>query len=63
VSYREHPGFHEATVEQIYLDIQNRLEPTSLTVYGRFLRRGGVDINPFRSSNPGPAPELRVARQ
>ena len=63
VSYREHPGFHEATIEQIYLDIQNRLEPTSLTVYGRFLRRGGVDINPFRASNPGPAPEIRVARQ
>ena len=63
VSYREHPGFHEATIEQIYLDIQNRLEPTSLTVYGRFLRRGGIDINPYRSSSSGPAPELRVNRQ
>jgi len=63
VSYREHPGFHEATIEQIYLDIQNRLEPTSLAVYGRFLRRGGIDINPYRASIPGPAPELRVARQ
>ena len=63
VSYREHPGFHEATIEQIFLDIQNRLEPASLTVYGRFLRRGGIDINPYRSSSPGPAPELRVNRQ
>lgn len=63
VSYREHAGFHEATIEQIYLDIQNRLNPTSLAVYGRFLRRGGIDINPYRASTPGPAPELRVARQ
>jgi len=63
VSYREHPGFHEATIEQIYLDLQNRLAPSSLAVYGRFLRRGGIDINPFRSSKPGPAPELRVSRQ
>lgn len=63
VSYREHPGFHEATIEQIYLDIQNRLAPTSLAVYGRFLRRGGIDINPYRVSSPGPAPQLRVARQ
>jgi len=63
LSYREHAGFHEATIEQIYLDIEARLAPTSLAVYGRFLRRGGIDINPYRSSNPGPAPELRVARQ
>ncbi len=63
VSYREHPGFHEATIEQIFLDIQQRYEPNSLSVYGRFLRRGGVDINPYRATSPGPAPELRVARQ
>lgn len=63
VSYREDPGFHEATIEQIYLDIRNQLAPTSLAVYGRFLRRGGIDINPYRASNPGPAPDLRVARQ
>lgn len=63
VSYREHPGFHEATIEQIFLDLQNRYEPSSLAVYGRFLRRGGVDINPYRSMHPGPAPDLRVARQ
>jgi len=63
VSYREHPGFHEATIEQIFLDLHNRYAPSSLLVYGRFLRRGGVDINPYRSTNPGPAPDLRVSRQ
>jgi len=63
ISFREHPGFHEATVEQMYLDLHNRFAPTSLTVYARFLRRGGIDINPYRASSAGPAPELRVARQ
>ena len=63
VSYREHAGFHEAAIEQIFLDLQQAYHPTSLSVYGRFLRRGGIDINPYRSTHPGPAPELRVARQ
>lgn len=63
VSYREHPGFHEATIEQIFLDLHHRYQPSSLAVYGRFLRRGGIDINPYRATHPGPAPELRVARQ
>lgn len=49
-SYSEHQGFHESCVEQIYADIQHRLTPIRLTVAARFTRRGGIDINPFRTS-------------
>ena len=50
VSYRRHTAFHEDTVERIFVDIMARCRPDELTVYGRFLRRGGLDINPFRST-------------
>ena len=50
VSYRRHRGFHEQCVEQIYHDIASRLSPEELEVYACFTRRGGIDINPFRSS-------------
>jgi len=48
VSYRNHQGFHEACVENIFRDIQARCEVTELCVYARYTRRGGLDINPFR---------------
>jgi 7-cyano-7-deazaguanine reductase len=63
ISYRTHAAFHEATVEQIFADIQSRCEPEELTVYGRFLRRGGIDINPFRSTVDSVAPAIRLNRQ
>ena len=63
VSYRRHTAFHEDTVERIFVDIMERGEPDELTVYGRFLRRGGLDINPFRSTLADRAPELRLSRQ
>ena len=50
VSYRDHAGFHEQCVEQMFVDIQERCQPEFLTVYARYLRRGGIDINPYRSS-------------
>jgi 7-cyano-7-deazaguanine reductase len=50
VSFRDHPAFHEACVEQIFVDIALACRPDQLTVYARFLRRGGIDINPFRSN-------------
>ena len=50
VSYREHAAFHEACVERIFVDLSLRCRPVRLTVYARFLRRGGIDINPFRSN-------------
>ena len=63
VSFRNHPGFHEATVEQIYQDIAERCAPDQLSVSGRFLRRGGIDINPFRSGSDEQMPLMRLPRQ
>jgi 7-cyano-7-deazaguanine reductase len=64
VSLREHHGFHEQCVERIYMDILRRCRPTRLSVYARFTRRGGLDINPWRASHPQlPPPHVRTARQ
>ncbi|HEY4139272.1 MAG TPA: NADPH-dependent 7-cyano-7-deazaguanine reductase QueF, partial [Casimicrobiaceae bacterium] len=48
VSYRTHPGFHEHCIERIFGDVLSRCRCEQLTVYARFTRRGGIDINPFR---------------
>ena len=63
VSYRRHQDFHEACVERIFLDILARCSPTELTVYARYQRRGGIDINPWRSSIPGTPDNPRLWRQ
>lgn len=63
ISYREHGDFHEQCVENIFMDIWQRCHPESLTVYARYVRRGGLDINPFRSSEPVAAVNLRLSRQ
>jgi len=63
VSFRTHTGFHENCVETLYTDIMTRLSPESLTVVGRFTRRGGLDINPCRSSAPMAFPNRRLVRQ
>lgn len=64
ISFREHQDFHEHCVERIFSDIARVCEPEELTVYARYTRRGGLDINPFRSSNPNAKPELlRMLRQ
>jgi len=63
VSYRNHAAFHETTVEQIYLDLHRRCRPEQLSVSGRFLRRGGIDISPFRSNVEEQMPLLRLPRQ
>lgn len=65
ISYRNHCGFHEACVERIFMDIAARCAPRALSVYARFTRRGGLDINPWRAT-PGfgvMPPNLRGARQ
>lgn len=51
LSFRRQPGFHETCVEHIFLDIMRSCSPEKLLVYARFLRRGGIDINPWRSSD------------
>ena len=63
VSYRCHQAFHEATVEQIFKDIQQRCRLEQLSVGGYFLRRGGIDINPYRSNVDERAQPLRLSRQ
>lgn len=49
ISYREQIEFHEQCVERIFVDIKERCKPKSLTVYARYTRRGGIDINPLRT--------------
>ncbi|RYF83796.1 MAG: NADPH-dependent 7-cyano-7-deazaguanine reductase QueF [Comamonadaceae bacterium] len=64
VSFRQHNEFHEPCCERIFQDIWQRCQPTRLAVYCRYTRRGGLDINPFRTSGPqGLPPNLRTARQ
>lgn len=64
VSFRNHNEFHEQCVERIYMDIMRRCQPARLTVYARYTRRGGLDINPFRTSQPQALPpSVRCARQ
>ncbi|BCS95320.1 NADPH-dependent 7-cyano-7-deazaguanine reductase [Desulfoluna limicola] len=63
VSFRTHTGYHENCVETLYTDIMTRLAPTFLTVVGRFTRRGGLDINPCRSSAPKSFSNRRLVRQ
>ncbi|KJY69046.1 NADPH-dependent 7-cyano-7-deazaguanine reductase QueF [Vibrio sp. SCSIO 43132] len=64
VSFREHNEFHEQCVERIFTDIQKYCAPTSLTVFARYTRRGGLDINPYRSTEQSkPDNNLRLARQ
>ncbi|MDP3250464.1 MAG: NADPH-dependent 7-cyano-7-deazaguanine reductase QueF [Hydrogenophaga sp.] len=64
VSFRNHNEFHEQCVERIYMDIWQRCKPAKLTVYARYTRRGGLDINPWRSSHPqSPPANVRTARQ
>jgi 7-cyano-7-deazaguanine reductase len=50
VSFRQHDEFHEQCVERVFCDILGRCGPTDLTVWAHYVRRGGLDINPFRTT-------------
>lgn len=63
ISYRNHAGFHEETVERIWCDIHRECAPDSLTVHAYYLRRGGIEINPYRSDKDAEPPRGRLARQ
>lgn len=52
ISFRNHNEFHEQCVERIFMDIMHHCRPTALTIYARYTRRGGLDINPIRSTHP-----------
>ena len=63
VSFRQHSDFHEQCVERIFMDLQGLLEPQTLTVFARYVRRGGLDINPYRSTEAMVPDNARLARQ
>ena len=63
ISYRNHQDFHEQCVERIFTEINELCQPDELEVYARYTRRGGLDINPYRSSSKLSPPKLRLSRQ
>lgn len=63
VSFRQHNEFHEQCVERIFCDLMRYAKPEKLTVYARYTRRGGLDINPYRSNFEALPENVRLARQ
>jgi 7-cyano-7-deazaguanine reductase len=63
ISFRQHNEFHEQCIERIFTDLKHFCAPTQLTVYARYTRRGGLDINPFRSDWEAVPENLRLIRQ
>ena len=63
VSFRNHNEFHEQCVERIFVDLMARCAPQQLSVYARYTRRGGLDINPWRGTHAASPPNPRGARQ
>lgn len=64
ISFREHQDFHEHCVERIFVDLLRACKPKKLSVYARYTRRGGLDINPFRSTESHAVPGVgRLLRQ
>ncbi|MFC3093102.1 NADPH-dependent 7-cyano-7-deazaguanine reductase QueF [Alteromonas sediminis] len=63
ISFRQHNEFHEQCVERIFCDILNTCKPDKLSVYARYTRRGGLDINPFRSNFEQAYEDIRLPRQ
>ena len=63
VSFRQHQDFHEQCVEKIFVDIMARCQPQELSVYARYMRRGGLDINPYRSTVNRSPSAFRQVRQ
>jgi 7-cyano-7-deazaguanine reductase len=63
VSFRQHNEFHEQCVERIFSDIMRHCKPEKLSVYARYTRRGGLDINPFRSNYETFWGNIRLSRQ
>jgi len=63
ISFRNHQAFHEPCVERIFTDLMEYCSPDELSVYCRFTRRGGLDINPYRSTSDKIPANLREWRQ
>lgn len=63
ISFRNHNEFHEQCVERIFMDLMTYCQPENLTVYARYVRRGGLDINPYRSNFEDEFDISRTVRQ
>ncbi len=63
ISFRQHNEFHEQCVERIFTDLWHHCHLEHLSVYARYTRRGGLDINPWRSTETAAAPDWRLVRQ
>jgi 7-cyano-7-deazaguanine reductase len=65
IGFRDHDDFHEQCVERIFMDLLRNCKPQKLSVYARYTRRGGIDINPWRGNftTGQPPSNLRNARQ
>lgn len=63
ISFRNHQDFHEQCVERIFTEIREWCQPDTLEVYARYTRRGGLEINPYRSSTQSEPPRVRLSRQ
>jgi len=64
ISFRNHNEFHEQCVERIFMDLLTHCKPQKLTVHARYTRRGGLDINPIRSTEEiNPTENSRMVRQ
>ncbi|WP_106478597.1 NADPH-dependent 7-cyano-7-deazaguanine reductase QueF [Phytohalomonas tamaricis] len=64
ISYRQHQDFHEHCVEHIFMDLMREAQPEQLLVMARYVRRGGLDINPWRATKgESPPAAMRLARQ
>lgn len=64
IAFRNHQEFHEHCVEKIFCDVKQHCQPSELSVYARYTRRGGLDINPFRTNFNAPWPfNIKLARQ
>lgn len=62
ISFRQHNEFHEQCVERVFVDILRQCQPGALSVFARYTRRGGLDINPYRRTPgmPVPAPFAEI---
>ncbi len=63
ISFRDHNDFHEHCVERAFVDLKNECGIENLTVYARYVRRGGLDINPYRSNQDVEFINRRLVRQ
>lgn len=63
ISFRDHQAFHEPCAEKVFVDLMKYCQPDELSVYCRYTRRGGLDINPYRSTSDKIPSNLRLWRQ